>query len=156
MANKKRHNFYPSQSNISVVDIHQACVDTQQPLPFFNTSIPAGFPSPADDYVEQHLDLNDFMIKHPSSTFFVRVEGESMRDAGILSGDMLVVDRSLTPSHGRIVVALLDGEFTVKRLLIEKDHVYLAPENADYSPIKIQPESLFQIWGVVTYVIHKP
>ena len=154
---EKRHTIYPTCTDVTVVDILQACTNKKQPLPFFNTSVPAGFPSPAaDEHAERFLDLNDFMIKHPSSTFFVRVEGESMRDAGIISGDMLVVDRSLTPSHGRIIVALLDGEFTVKRLLIETDGVYLSPENSDYSPIKIKPESLFQVWGVVTYVIHKP
>jgi len=155
MENRK-HDFYPPCPDLIVVDIHQATINARQALPIFNHSIPAGFPSPADDYIEKQLDLNEFMIKHPSATFFVRVEGESMRDAGILSGDMLVVDRSLTPANGRIIVAILDGEFTVKRMVIEADQVYLAPENPDYSRIKIQPESLFQVWGVVTYVIHKP
>lgn len=152
----KDHNFCIYDSNMIVTDIHQTIITKKQPLPFFSTSISAGYPSPADDYVEGHLDLNEFMVKHPSSTFFVRVEGESMRDAGILSGDMLVVDRSLTPTHGRIVVAILDGEFTVKRMLIEEGQVYLAPENPDYSKIVVNPASLFQVWGVVTYVIHKP
>jgi len=153
----KRHTMYPTCADVTVVDILRACTNKKQPLPFFSTSVPAGFPSPAaDEFAESFLDLNDFMIKHPASTFYVRVEGESMRDAGILAGDMLVVDRSLTPTHGRIIVAFLDGEFTVKRLLIEEDAVYLSPENSNYSPIKIKPESVFQVWGVVTYVIHKP
>ncbi len=156
MNKKKNIHEFPSSFPVTVVDIHQAAVGPEQPIPYFNTSIPAGFPSPADDYIERHLDLNDFMVKHPSATFFVRVEGESMRDAGILSGDMLVVDRSLTPSHGRIVVAVVDGEFTVKRILIQNDEVYLAPENTAFTPMKINPDSQFQIWGVVTYVIHKP
>lgn len=156
MKNKENICEFPAPFPIAVVDVLQAVVGPEQPVPYFNTSIPAGFPSPADDYIERHLDLNDFMVKHPSATFFVRVEGESMRDAGILSGDMLVVDRSLTPSHGRIVVAVVDGEFTVKRILIENDEVYLSPENEAFTPIKINPDSQFQIWGVVTYVIHKP
>lgn len=153
-----KNNIHDLQASypVTVVDVQQAVAETELSLPLFSTSIPAGFPSPADDYVERHLDLNEFMVQHPSATFFVRVEGESMRDAGILSGDMLVVDRSLTPSHGKIVVAVVDGEFTVKRMLLKEGHVYLAPENTAYSPMKINPDSQFQVWGVVTYVIHKP
>lgn len=125
------------------------------PLPFFTSSVQAGFPSPADDYVEKQLDLNELMVSHPSSTFFVKVEGESMRNAGIQSGDTLVVDRSITPSHGKIVVAIIDGEFTVKRLTIQNGKFYLVPENESFSKLKIDENSDFQIWGVVTYVIHK-
>lgn len=126
-----------------------------QSLPFFTSCISAGFPSPADDYIERHLDLNELIVKHPAATFFVRVKGDSMQDAGILSGDILVVDRSLTPSNGKIIVAIIDGEFTVKRILIKEHIIYLAAENAAYSPIKVNPNSQFQVWGVVTYVIHK-
>lgn len=124
-------------------------------LPFFTASVSAGFPSPADDYVERHLDLNELLVKHPAATFFVRVQGDSMRDANILSGDVLIVDRSLEPSHGKIIVAILEGEFTVKRLLLEKGQVYLAPANAAFGKIKVDADSQFQVWGVVTYVIHK-
>lgn len=137
-------------------DLFAAAASAELALPIFSTSIAAGFPSPADDYIEQQLDLNQFMVKHPSATFFVRVEGESMRDAGIQSGDILVVDRSIAPAHGKIVVAVIDGEFTVKRMVIERDALFLAPENPAYSRLQVSPDSQFQVWGVVTYVIHKP
>jgi DNA polymerase V len=142
--------FMLSISDIYVVDKNTTC-----PLPAFLVGVSAGFPSPADEYIEKQLDLNDLVIKHPTATFFVRVEGDSMRDAGIISGDILVVDRSLDPTHGKIIVALVDGEFTVKRMLIRQDGVLLAPENNLYKPIEIKPESDFQVWGVVTFVIHR-
>lgn len=125
------------------------------PLPLFLSRIPAGFPSPAEDYIENQLDLNELIVKHPTATFFVRVEGESMREASINPGDILVVDRSLEAKSGKIIVALVDGEFTVKRLLINEGEITLQSENALYPSIKINPESDFQVWGVVTYVIHK-
>lgn len=137
-------------------NIYKAENSCTLPLPFFTANVSAGFPSPADDYVETQLDLNELIIKHPSATFFVKVNGNSMQEAGIFSGDILVVDRSISPSHGKIVVAVLDGEFTVKRLWIEKGgRILLTPENAAYKPIEIKPGSQFQVWGVVTYVIHK-
>jgi DNA polymerase V len=125
-------------------------------IPFFQESVSAGFPSPAQDYIENSLDLNELMIKHPSSTFFVRVQGDSMRGAGIFSSDILVVDRSLEAVNGKIIVAIVNGEFTVKRLVIERDRVRLVPANALYSAIDIHPDLDFQVWGVVTYVIHRP
>lgn len=124
-------------------------------LPLFAVPVKAGFPSPAEDYLEQNLDLNEYLIQHPSATFFVRVDGESMRGAGIQKGDILIVDRSLEPSHGKIVIAVINGEFTVKRLRLHQDKVFLEPENPQFSPIEINPNWDFQIWGVVTYVIHK-
>lgn len=136
-------------------DLFRAMIGKEQTLPIFSTSVAAGFPSPADDYIEQQLDLNQFMIKHPNATFFVRVQGESMRDAGIQSGDILVVDRSVAPAHGKIVVAVIDGEFTVKRIHLEGTDVLLVAENPAYSRFKVSPDSQFQVWGVVTYVIHK-
>ncbi|MBA3722336.1 MAG: translesion error-prone DNA polymerase V autoproteolytic subunit [Parachlamydiaceae bacterium] len=144
-----------NSSPLTFIDIYKASIDSAQTAPIFTASIQAGFPSPADDYIEQQLDLNQLIVKHPSATFFVRVEGESMRDAGIFSGDILVVDRSLSPAHGKIIVAVIDGEFTVKRILIEGEKVCLAPENAAYQTIKVNPNSQFEVWGVVTYVIHK-
>lgn len=137
------------------MEFYKAAEITQQPLPLFLEGISAGFPSPSDDYIEKYLDLNELVVKHPSATFFVRVEGNSMEGAGIFSGDILVVDRSIAPAHGQIIVALLNGEFTVKRLLINGNEVRLAPENGSYKTIKVKPESQFQVWGVVTYVIHK-
>lgn len=123
--------------------------------PFFFSPVAAGFPSSAEDYLERSLDLNELMIKHPAATFFVRVLGDSMKDAGILSGDILVVDRALEAHDGAIVVALLNGEFTVKRIQKKENGLFLVPENRSFSPIKINPEMDFQIWGIVTYVIHK-
>lgn len=125
------------------------------PLPFFEGMLPAGFPSPAEDYVEHPLDLHALLIEHPTATFFVRVEGDSMKGAGMHTGDILIVDRSLEAQNGKIVVALLNGEFTVKRLKIEREKIVLLAENPRYPPIEVEAESDFQVWGVVTYVIHR-
>lgn len=123
-------------------------------IPFVLDYISAGFPSAADDYVENQLDLNKFLIQHPAATFFIRVEGDSMINAGIHSGDLLVVDRALEVRHGRIVVAQINGEFTVKRIEYVGAHVYLVPENKNYKRQRITDEMAFDVWGVVTYVIH--
>ena len=124
-------------------------------LPFFETRLRAGFPSPADDYLDKQLDLHELLVEHPEATFFVRVEGDSMVEAGMHSGDILVVDRSLSPKNNKIIVALLNGEFTVKRLKLEGEKIYLVAENRYYSPLEVTEESDFQVWGVVTYVIHR-
>lgn len=130
----------------------------QAPLPktspLFVTPVPAGFPSPADDYLENQLDLNKHLIKHPAATFFVRVTGDSMIGAGIHSGDILIVDRSLDPEENKVVVVILDGEFTVKRLKKRKGKLLLVPENDAYQPISIEDEAEFEIWGIVTTVLH--
>ena len=123
-------------------------------LPVFLGRLPAGFPSPADDYLEGKLDLNRHLIKHPAATFFVRVSGDSMLGAGIHTGDLLVVDRSLEAVDGNVIVAALDGELTVKRLSKRGTAVRLLPENRNYQPIEVQPQQEFEIWGVVTNVIH--
>lgn len=124
-------------------------------LPFFASHVPAGFPSPADDYIDKTLDVSDLLVAHPASTFFVRVKGDSMQGAGISCGDILVVDRSLEPMSGRIIIAILDGEFTVKRLILENGKAWLVPENPTYSPLEIPKESDFQVWGTVTFIIKK-
>lgn len=124
-------------------------------LPLYIEPVFAGFPSPADDFVEKKLDLNEFLIKHPAATFFVRVAGHSMKGAGIHNGDILIVDRSLEPKDRSIVVAIIDGEFTLKRIRKHRDNLYLTPENPKFKWIKATEEMDFQIWGVVTYVIHK-
>lgn len=129
---------------------------TTQPIPLFQEAVSAGFPSVAEDYIENSLDLNELMIKHPASTFFVRVQGNSMEGAGIFSGDIMVVDRSLDASNGKIIVAIVNGEFTVKRLVLESKKVRLVPANPSYPILHIQPDTDFQVWGVVTYVIHRP
>lgn len=124
-------------------------------LPLYAGKVSAGFPSPADDYLEGALDLNEHLIAHPSATFFVRVSGDSMIGAGIHPDDILVVDRSLEASSGRIVVVALDGELTVKRLHIGPEGIRLLPENPAYAPIPIQEETGLHVWGVVTSVIHR-
>lgn len=129
-------------------------LSTRYKLPVFLGRLPAGFPSPADDYLEGKLDLNRHLITHPAATFFVRVSGDSMLGAGIHTGDLLVVDRSLEAVDGNVIVAALDGELTVKRLSKRGTAVRLLPENQNYQPIEVQPQQEFEIWGVVTNVIH--
>ncbi|MBU4683553.1 translesion error-prone DNA polymerase V autoproteolytic subunit [Cedecea davisae] len=121
-------------------------------LPLFLERVPCGFPSPAQDYVEESLDLNKLVVKHPSATYFVRVSGDSMVGAGIGDGDLLVVDRSLTAEHGDIVVAAVAGEFTVKELQT-RPLLRLVPHNADYAPIEFLAEEELQIFGVVTFTL---
>jgi DNA polymerase V len=120
----------------------------------FEAVVPAGFPSPAADYEEDKLDLNRYLIKNPAATFFVRVTGYSMMGAGIYSGDLLVVDRSLEPRDKSVVIAVIDGELTVKRIRIGKKKITLEPENENYSVQQITEDTDFQVWGVVTNVIH--
>lgn len=137
------------------MEIFKAEAASSLPLPIYLANVQAGFPSPAEDYLDKTLDLNELLIAHPAATFFVRVTGESMRNAGIFSGDVLVVDRSLEAADNKIVVAIVNGEFTVKRLKIREGRISLVPENPTYPILKMKEESDFQVWGVVTYVIHK-
>lgn len=123
--------------------------------PFFSASVPAGFPSPADDYIEGQLDLNEYFVPHPSATFYVRVTGESMTGAGILPGDILIVDRSLDAVHDAIVIAVVDNELTVKRLYKRNGIIELRPENPDYPVIPLNREMALVIWGVVSGVTRK-
>lgn len=123
-------------------------------IPLYSNKVSAGFPSPADDHIEKQLNLNEHLIKNPPSTFFVKASGESMKGAGIFSGDILVVDRSIKPVNGKIVIAVIDGELTVKRLKKDKDALFLLPENPEFDPILVKSMQDFSIWGVVTYVIH--
>ena len=125
------------------------------PISLFLSEVPAGFPSPADGYLDEGIDLNELLIKNPPATFFVRVQGNSMQQANILSGDVLVVDRSLEAKNQDIVLALLNGEFTVKRILKKGEKLLLAPENPTFAPIEVNADEDFEVWGVITYVIHK-
>jgi len=124
-------------------------------IPCFDAQISAGFPTATDDHIEKMIDLNEHLVAHPAATFFVKVEGNSMQDANIYSGDLLIVDRALIAKNRDIVVAMLNGEFTVKRLIKKETSISLVAENKNYSPIHITQESDFQIWGVVSYVIHR-
>lgn len=131
-----------------VVDITHSS-DTRSPLPLMSSHPQAGFPAPGDDYVEKVLDINDLVVKHPASTFFVRVEGDSMEGAGIFSRDVLVVDKSLTPKSGNIVVAAVYGEMVVKRLTAKGNTHVLSSENEQYEPIHVTENDDCFIWGVV-------
>ena len=123
-------------------------------LPLATSTLAAGFPSPADDYIDVGIDLNEALIRHPSSTFFLRVSGDSMVDAGIQHGDLLVVDRSLEPRPGLIVVAVLDGAFTLKRLVRHCSRLRLEAANSAYPPLELHQCGDVQIWGVAIHVIH--
>jgi DNA polymerase V len=134
--------------------IYMPDLSTKYRQPLFEAVVSAGFPSPAADYEEDKLDLNRYLIKNPAATFFVRVTGYSMMGAGIYSGDLLVVDRSLEPRDKSVVIAVIDGELTVKRIRIGKKKITLEPENENYSVQQITEDTDFQVWGVVTNVIH--
>jgi DNA polymerase V len=133
--------------------VNQDCTIVKCPL--FESAVPAGFPSPARDYIENSLDLNELMIKSPASTYFVQVEGYSMVDAKILPGDILVVDRALEPANNKIVIAVVDGELTVKRLKILRGEHWLYPEGPGFKPMKVEKWMEFSVWGTVTWVIHR-
>lgn len=137
-----------------VSEVYEGDTKRELNLPLAESACPAGFPSPAEDHMEQRLDLNDHLIDHPAATYFVRVSGESMVDAGIHDGDLLVVDRAEEPTDGDVVVAALDGQLTVKRLQVEPQALVLRSENDDYEPIRVSREAEFRIWGVVNHVVH--
>jgi len=137
------------------LEFFKPSVKSKIELPLVEATISAGFPSPADDYSEARLDLNKELITNESATFYARVRGDSMTLAGISDGDLLIIDKSKTPVNGSIVVCLIDGDFTVKRLNKKGNQFYLIPENDKYQPIKIKPENDVTIWGVVTYTIKK-
>lgn len=122
-------------------------------IPLAESGVHAGFPSPADDFLEGSLDLNRLVVKHPEATFFARVEGDSMKDEGIVEGDLLVVDKAVRPYDGCLAVCYIDGEFTLKRVRMGKDRILLVPANPRYATIEISPDNEFAIWGVVRWLI---
>ena len=124
-------------------------------LLYADCGIRAGFPNPAQDFMDLSIDLNTELIKHPSATFYGRVVGDSLKDAGIEEGDILIIDKSIKPREGDMAVCFVDGEFTLKIIKFEKKTIWLLPANTDYQPIKITEENDFMIWGVVTYTIKK-
>ena len=128
---------------------------TNLKLPLVSASVEAGFPSPADDHMEHGIDLNEELIRNPAATFLIRVQGESMRDAGIHSGDTLIVDKSVTPTDRKIVVAMIDGNFTVKRFRKTNERIFLEAANTSFAPIEVVEEQGLTIWGAVTYIIHQ-
>ncbi len=138
----------------NTIDFYTADPSSQLELPVAN-NISAGFPSPADDYMDMSLDLNKELINNPNATFYGRVKGNSMENVGIHDGDVLVIDRSLDPTNDAIAVCFIDGDFTVKRVHVESGKCFLLPENDAYEPIPVGEDNDFIIWGVVTYVIKK-
>jgi DNA polymerase V len=135
------------------LDFYTANISSHVPLPFIEGGIVAGFPSPAQDYIDLKIDLNTELISNPYSTFYARVKGLSMQDAGIMDGDILVIDKSLKPQDGDTAVCYIDGEFTLKYIKIEPEAIYLVPANPKFQSIKVTEENNFCIWGIVTYSI---
>tara|TARA_B100000959_G_scaffold277691_1_gene334694 strand:- start:580 stop:1008 length:429 start_codon:yes stop_codon:yes gene_type:complete len=138
----KKNNIYKADNSMS------------RPIELHLTAVEAGFPSPADDHLDIALDLNEYLIKHPAATFYIYVKGDSMINDGIYSGDIMIVDRSLAPKTKDIVIAIVNGEFTVKRIYKKNNKIYLSPSNKNYKSIPITNDMDFQIWGVVTHTIH--
>jgi len=142
MINKKLIFFKPDTQN-------------QKYFPLASEGISAGFPSPAEDFKELKISIDQEVVKNESATFFARVDGQSMQGAGLDDGDLIVIDRSQEPENGKIAVCFIDGEFTVKRLKVEDDCIYLMPENSRYKALKVTSENQLIIWGIVTYVVKK-
>ena len=136
------------------LEFYTAEAGTVLKMPYFEGGVSAGFPSPAEDYMHAKMDLNELLVEHPSATYYVRVNGDSMLGAGIVSGDLLIVDRSLEVTNNCIVVAHIDGEFTVKRIKKTKTKMFLQAENKNYNPIEITEEMNFELFGVVVHAIH--
>lgn len=143
------------QSTAATIEISHADTATQMPLPYADHGIQAGFPSPAQDFINEAIDLNMEVVKHPAATFYGRVNGDSMIDEGIEDGDLIVIDRSIEPIDGDLAVCCVDGDFTLKRIKIEPDRVWLIPANETFDPIMISEGTRFAIWGVVTHVIKR-
>mgnify|MGYP001162348185 FL=1 len=143
MKNKKKLNFFIPNS------------DNKLDAILINAGISAGFPSPAGDFKQERISLDKELIKNKEATFFARVSGESMINAGLEDGDLIVIDRSIEPANNKIAVCFVEGEFTVKRLIVKKDRIWLKPENSSYKPIEVKDEDRLIIWGVVTNVIKK-
>lgn len=142
------------QDKISELEMFRPDLSTGMPLQYADAGIRAGFPSPAQDYISETIDLNRDLIRHPASTFYGRVVGDSMIEEGIDEGDILVIDKSIEPEDGDLAVCSLDGEFTLKRINITRDkRVYLMPSNRNYRPIEVTPDNEFVVWGIVMYTI---
>ncbi len=141
--------------DITTIQIYSPNLESKLALPNIGTQICAGFPSPAEDYLESSLDLNRELIKNPCATFFGRVKGQSMIDAGVDDGDLLVIDKSLVYKKDALAVCFIDGDFTLKRITTDGDQIILMPANKDYAPILVPKDADFAVWGIVTYIIKK-
>jgi len=135
-------------------EIYKAHKGPTLTLDLYSNPVSAGFPSPAEDHLDSSLDLNEYLIKHPSATFYIYAKGHSMNDVGIYDGDVMIVDRALEAKSKDIIIAVINGEFTVKRIYIKNNSIYLIPENKTFKSILIEDDMDFQIWGVVTHTIH--
>ena len=135
------------------LEIFSASTELCIERPLIEGGISAGFPSPAQDFIDLSIDLNKELVRNPSATFYGRVKGDSMKDAGIADGDLLVIDKSLHPKDGKIAVCFIDGEFTVKRIRKDKDCIWLMPANENFKPIRVSEENNFLVWGIVVHVI---
>jgi len=142
-------------NNTKSLELFFADTTTKLSLPFVENGISAGFPSPADDFLDLSIDLNKELVKNKSTTFYGRVKGDSMQDAGFNNGDLLIIDKSLEPLDGKIAVCFIDGEFTVKRIQKDKDCIWLVAENKNYKPIQVSKENDFLVWGIVTNIIKR-
>jgi DNA polymerase V len=140
---------------LKTLEVYPIFIETILQLPFAKGGISAGFPSPADDFLDAGIDLNKELVKNPSATFYGKVRGHSMKDLGIHDGDLLIIDRSIEAHNGKIAVCFVDGEFTVKQIQLSKNSCWLMPANKDFKPIQITSDNDFQIWGVVIHVIKK-
>lgn len=143
------------QDEIKISRVDSSAGEKTAGLQFFENRVQAGFPSPAQGEYADSIDLNRALITNPASTFCARVIGDSMVDAGINEGDLLIIDRSITPHDGSIAVCFIDGEFTVKRLSMHDDGIYLTPANASYPELRVTEDSSFTVWGVVSHIIKK-
>lgn len=143
------------QKQNCVLDLFHVQGGSDQTIPFYQNTIQAGFPSPADDYMEAPIDLNKELVTRPAATFMGRVRGNSMIDANIHDGDLLIIDKSITPKNGDVAVCFIDGEFTIKYIKLEPPVIWLVPANPEFDAIKVTPENEFMIWGIVTYSIQK-
>ncbi|MBP6303626.1 MAG: translesion error-prone DNA polymerase V autoproteolytic subunit [Bacteroidia bacterium] len=137
------------------ITLFAADVSTALELPLFETGINAGFPSPAGDFMELKIDLNEYMVRNPSATFYGRVNGDSMRDIGINEGDIAVIDRSLDLVNNKIALCYVDGGFTIKTVRMQNKECWLIPANANFKPVQITEENQFIVWGIVTFIIKK-
>lgn len=145
--------FYMKSPIENKIEVYSSNTETTLELPFVDAGISAGFPSPALDFIDLTIDLNKHLIKNPSATFYGRVKGVSLINAGIDDGDLLIIDRSVQPSNNKIAVCFIDGEFTAKRIHIFQNEVWLIPENDNYPTLKVTEDNQFLVWGIVTHVI---
>jgi DNA polymerase V len=155
LSNKQKNKIMAVQKVHATekLEIYSAITESSLELPVVSGGISAGFPSPALDFIDLTIDMNRHLVKHPAATFYGRVKGDSMKDEGIHDGDLLVIDKSLEPADGKIAVCYIDGEFTIKRIRLEKNVCWLMPANDDYKPIKVTEDDEFLIWGIVTHLV---